>query len=123
MTPMPDIHDFSNISILDNEMDIYPLLPHIDILITDYSSIMYDFSLMKGKRTILYTFDIDTYSKQSRPLYEDFWLLRERLTNVNDFEAFLQALYMDKVQIKEFPIDEYYDNPNDIDSINKIWIH
>lgn len=51
----------SHVLLLDNQIDIYPLLPYTDILITDYSSILYDYLLMDGKKVILYLYDYSQY--------------------------------------------------------------
>jgi len=55
---------FENILFADKNMDIYPVLPYIDILITDYSSVLYDFILMPHKELILYIYDYNEYISQ-----------------------------------------------------------
>jgi CDP-glycerol glycerophosphotransferase (TagB/SpsB family) len=44
--------------------DIYPVLPYTDVLITDYSSVLYDYILMEGKSVILYIFDYNAYTAE-----------------------------------------------------------
>ena len=66
------IDGYSNITLLNKDIDIYPLLPKTDVLITDYSSIYYDYQLMPGKHIILYPFDYEDYIKNSRDLAYDF---------------------------------------------------
>lgn len=56
----------SNIVFWDNNIDIYPLLPEFDGLITDYSSILYDFLAIEKKRIILYNYDYEDYIANSR---------------------------------------------------------
>lgn len=51
-----------NIFFLQPSADIYPILPYTDTLITDYSSVLYDYILMEGKSVILYIFDYDDYT-------------------------------------------------------------
>ena len=51
--------------------DIYPLLPYTHVLITDYSSILYDYILMEDKSVILYLFDYSSY-KGERDFYYPF---------------------------------------------------
>lgn len=64
------IKDKSNILIY-REVDPYPLLRFTDILITDYSSIFFDFLIMN--RPIIFTpFDFDDYIKSSGGLYYDY---------------------------------------------------
>ncbi len=53
-----------NIFFLQPSADIYPILPYTDTLITDYSSVLYDYILMEGKNVILYIFDYDNYTEQ-----------------------------------------------------------
>jgi len=55
----------------EESSDINLLLPHIDILITDYSSVFFDFLLLD--RPIIFTpFDIDQYAAIDREFYEDY---------------------------------------------------
>ncbi len=66
-----DIGVFSNIRLIDSKTDVYPILPFADTLITDYSSILYDYILMPGKSVILYLYDYDEYVKE-RDFYYPF---------------------------------------------------
>ncbi|MCX5749195.1 MAG: CDP-glycerol glycerophosphotransferase family protein [Candidatus Saganbacteria bacterium] len=54
----------------DNTDDLYPLLKKADILITDYSSICFDYLLM-DKPIVFANFDYADYLKE-RPLYCDY---------------------------------------------------
>ncbi|WP_448412965.1 CDP-glycerol glycerophosphotransferase family protein [Limnohabitans sp.] len=63
---LPDIAAASNILIWNNEIDIYPLLNSFDGLITDYSSILYDFIAIGKSQVILYNYDFEEYTTQSR---------------------------------------------------------
>ena len=58
--------------VTDNELeDINLLLPHVDILITDYSSVFFDYLLLD--RPILFSaFDLDSYISNERELYENY---------------------------------------------------
>ena len=44
-----NMHSLSNIMLANPKMDIYPVLPYTHVLITDYSSILYDWLLMEDK--------------------------------------------------------------------------
>ena len=116
VTPVPRDKEFSNIRLLDNKMDIYPLLPLFDMLITDYSSIMFDFSLLK-KKILLYTYDILQYRTQSRPLYNYFDQLLEELTHIDNFSDFIMSMGIDYNSIKAFPSERFFENPDDYGSV------
>ena len=62
---------YSNIILVDAKTDIYPVLPYTDVLITDYSSILYDYILMENKDAILYLYDYEEYVKD-RDFYYPF---------------------------------------------------
>jgi len=59
---------YSNIIILPSSIDIYPILPFTDLLITDYSSVMFDYLLL-DKPIIFYPYDKQRYEKQERGFY------------------------------------------------------
>jgi CDP-glycerol glycerophosphotransferase (TagB/SpsB family) len=63
------LNGYSNIVVFDNNEDIYPFLPFTDALIADYSSILFDYMLMKDKKVILYPFDKKEYIENSREFY------------------------------------------------------
>lgn len=62
----------TNIIVVDPNMDIYPVLPSTDCLITDYSSIYYDYILLKDKKVIFYIPDFDNYIRSERDLAFDY---------------------------------------------------
>lgn len=45
------------------DSDIYPILPHVDVLVNDYSSLFADFLLL-DKPIVFYPYDLDTYTKE-----------------------------------------------------------
>ena len=65
------IDSFSNIIIIKHQFDIYPILPFIDTLITDYSSIYFDCLLLR-KELVLFPFDIEEYKNGDRELSIDY---------------------------------------------------
>lgn len=59
------------IRIINPEQDPYPLLKLIDILVTDYSSIYFDFLLL-GKPIVFFPYDLPEYLNNSREMYFDY---------------------------------------------------
>ena len=78
--------EYSNICFLDKRLDIYPLLPFVDILITDYSSIYYDFLLL-NKGVLLYPFDKQRFIENSNDLAFDYdeYTPGKRVYSMTDF--------------------------------------
>ncbi len=61
--------NFNNIG--DSVIDLYEVLGDYDILITDYSSVFFDF-LLTNKPIIFFPFDIEDYLEKDRELYFDY---------------------------------------------------
>ena len=61
---------FKHIQISMKNDDVYDLLATVKVLITDYSSIYLDF-LVFNRPVIHYCFDLESYQKKERGLYED----------------------------------------------------
>ena len=55
----------------DIEGDIYPILRYTDVLITDYSSVYFDYLLL-NRPIIFAPFDIDEYMKKDREFYDNY---------------------------------------------------
>lgn len=53
--------EYSNLIFLDGNVDMYCILPYTHVLITDYSSILYDYILMPDKHVILFHYDYEEY--------------------------------------------------------------
>lgn len=65
---------YRNIVFLTDEMieqDIYSFLPKVDLLITDYSSVYFDF-LLADRPIIFAPFDFEDYLAKDRELYYDY---------------------------------------------------
>jgi CDP-glycerol glycerophosphotransferase (TagB/SpsB family) len=62
--------EFARIHLDQKTDDIYPYLKHIDLLITDYSSLMYDFALL-DRPIIIFAYDEQSYCEDIRGLYFD----------------------------------------------------
>ncbi|WP_109406994.1 CDP-glycerol glycerophosphotransferase family protein [Proteus faecis] len=66
------IIEYSNIMILNNNIDPYPILYYTDTLITDYSSVYFDYILLKNKELVLYPFDLEEYTNEEDDLAFDY---------------------------------------------------
>lgn len=75
----------------DHYDDLYTLIKDIDVLITDYSSIYFDF-LYLHKPIILFPFDEQEYVSKSRPFYFDYNLMEaKRVYNWDELIKCLDA--------------------------------
>jgi CDP-glycerol glycerophosphotransferase len=75
----------------DDYDDQYTFIKDIDLLITDYSSIYFDFLLCR-KPILLFPFDEEAYMAQSRPFYFDYRLMEAaRVYNWKELVAALQT--------------------------------
>lgn len=70
-TIVDTIYQADNLILLDRTIDIYSVLPFTDVLITDYSSILYDYLLIPNKQVILYLYDYEEYVRD-RDFYYPF---------------------------------------------------
>ena len=89
-TRMDKTKEYSNLVFLDGSVDMYPILPFTDVLISDYSGTIYDYLLMPDKGVILFHYD-----------YEECVCEREFIFPINNeitgkrvysFEELLQAI-------------------------------
>jgi len=51
--------------------DVYPLMAHCDLLITDYSSIFFDYLLL-DRPIVFFPYDLEQYLSQDRAMYFDY---------------------------------------------------
>lgn len=103
------IKNLSNIKLItqkdlkDNNLDIYQLLNYSEALITDYSSVYFDYLLTK-KPVFFLVNDIEQYEKNRGFLVEpiDFWMPGQKIKSFTEF----------KNELKEFSLgkDKYKDN-------------
>lgn len=85
-----DTERFIRLSDKDYE-DLYILLNSVDCLLTDYSSVYFDF-LSCGKPIYLLTFDYEEYRKKSRDVYFDLYMEMK----AEKFDNWKQFLLCDK---------------------------
>ena len=87
---MTTLCTYSHITLIDSKVDIYDIIAQYDLLITDYSSIYFDF-LWLDREIVFYPFDYEKYVSEDRELYYAY----EKVTpgkKVYDFEAFLRVI-------------------------------
>ncbi len=63
--------NFSNIVFYESQSDIYPILKYTDILITDYSSVYFDFLLI-DKPIVFFDYDYEEYSSNMNGFVYDY---------------------------------------------------
>ena len=72
-------------------LDLYPVLDEVDCLVTDYSSLLYDYLAVRGSGVVVYAYDLPRYVSQDRDLAFD---LEENVvgTVATTFEQLCEAL-------------------------------
>lgn len=82
-----------NILIIDPNADPYPLLKISDVLITDYSSVYFDF-LLTSKPIIFFAYDLQDYLRESREMYFDYHQFTpgEKVYNQKELETVLSHI-------------------------------
>lgn len=83
--------DFENILLLPSDIDLYNILPFMDVLVTDYSSVYIDFMHKKNGHTIFFPFDYEKYISCSRGLAFDYDTHISGI-RVNSFKELLLAI-------------------------------
>jgi len=68
---LPDLAGLSRVHLIPSTVDPYPILRHTDALISDYSSIFFDYLLL-DRPLVFYPYDLDDYRTYSRALYDDY---------------------------------------------------
>lgn len=89
---------FSNIIYLNQNIDIYPLLQFTTTLITDYSSIIFDYALLK-KRIIFFCYDKEDYIN-NREIYLDYEAITKNYEVAYNFNELLELLKKPKHAVK-----------------------
>lgn len=101
------INTSSNVHLLDNNFDFYEDAQDFDLLITDYSSIFFDFSLTK-KPILHVAFDVNDYISNSRELYFKYEDIRvgKKLSNWLEVIEYISSVE----NIEELIHSENYQN-------------
>lgn len=117
---------YDNIKFLDPDYDPYPLLKCADCLVTDYSSIYFDYLLM-GRKIIFFNYDLEDYQSHSREMYFEY----EEVTpgpRVHTQEALIEAIISEdkyqeqreQLKVRMFDADDCCASERLYRKINKI---
>jgi CDP-glycerol glycerophosphotransferase (TagB/SpsB family) len=60
--------DADRVVIMPTDKDLYPLMALSDIVVTDYSSVIFDF-MLTGRPVVIYAYDLEEYKRKCRDLY------------------------------------------------------
>jgi len=63
-----EVAAYDNIAVWPADLDLYPVLDEIDCLITDYSSMLYDYIAVAGAGVVIYAYDYERYVAKDRDL-------------------------------------------------------
>lgn len=118
-----EVSGYSNIVLYPSDSDLYTVLPFIDCLITDYSSIYTDF-LMMNKEIILFVFDYDKYVKNSYDLENfDYYFVGKRaesFTMLLDIISSDEDCHVPKEHYQRLMDYFWENNRNDIDLVEEV---
>ena len=113
---LKDVENYSNLMLIDNKVDVYPLLPFTTGLVTDYSSIYFDYILMKSKRVVFYTFDYDQYKSQDRDFnFDESYMIGEYSKTFDDLLTLLEtpSLFAKKFDQSK-NVEMFWNNHSDV---------
>ena len=107
------VKKYSHIFQINNDVDIYPFLVFTDFLITDYSSIFFDYLLL-NKEIIFIPYDFENYTEK-RNLYFDYDEITPGI-KYKSFEEFTEALYeveklnfqQERKRVRELLVSDYH---------------
>ena len=115
--------EYSNLMIYPSKSDVYTILPFIDCLITDYSSIYTDF-LMMDKEIILFIFDYSDYVQNSNDLGEyDKYYVGRRAYDFNQLLHIIECgedCHVNRQQYNELMEFFWDNNRHQIDLVEEV---
>lgn len=93
---LPDPKLYPNLRFAPKSSDVYPYLPLTDVRVTDYSSVYFDYLLLK-RPVVLFAFDEERYKSSERDLILDFDTYMPGV-RAKTFEALLELLASDRLE-------------------------
>jgi CDP-glycerol glycerophosphotransferase len=126
---LPKERELSNIRLIGEHTDIYPLLPHSDVLITDISSILFDYALL-SKPIFIVVPDDPQITGRFRMKTASL-KFAEGLVRVATLDEIVEKLAKIPKQIMEDGLNatlamrELIYNPQELSSVDRVssWIH
>lgn len=87
------INNYLNIIEYNPLCDVYPLMPLCDMMITDYSSIFFDYLLL-DRPILFFAYDLDVYLKHDRNMYFDYELMTPgmKCKNIDELELHIETI-------------------------------
>ena len=87
-----------NIRFLSNKYDTYILMPFTDLMISDYSSIIFDYTLL-NKKVIAFAFDYDQYISECRELLFDMREALDGVTFAHSAEELVNLIFLSEEKL------------------------
>lgn len=119
----------SNFRVLDSSVDVYDILVNTDLLITDYSSVYFDY-MLTGKAILFFPYDYNEYIAKDRGFnlpYNQFTpgdkvfsiekLVSKIIEIRNDYMTY-QKKHLKKYSYVNEQVNQYRETPNYIPIIN-----
>lgn len=117
---------YNNIFVINPDSDPYPFINLADMLVTDYSSIYFDY-LFKNRPIIFFDYDRKIYEKESRELYFNYDLVTPGI-KAESMDSLMNALLSEdsyekertRIRLKIFETDSKYASQRLYMSIKRI---
>lgn len=105
--------------------DIYPFLPNVDVLLTDYSSVFFDYLLL-DKPIVFMPFDMSEYSRDNGGFYYDYNSITPgpKARNWEDVMIFLKEIIEgeDSYKDKRKEINKMFNKFQDVRSSERVYM-
>lgn len=120
-----ETENYSNIKFADTQSDIYPIMKYCDMLITDYSSIYFDF-LVTNKPIVFFNYDYEEYASNMSGLVYSYEEVAPgaKVVNQNELESVIEKIVINNVDEfkheREIITDKFFDYKDDNSSLRII---
>lgn len=116
------LKEFSFIKSINSKSDVQTILPYTNVLITDYSSVMYDYLLMKDKDIILYLYDFEEYTKDRSFIFSfeenttgaKVFTFEDLITSLKSENTFINAESRNNIIEKQWDRNGFSDTTSEI---------